>query len=112
MFSFDDKLMKRAISNIFNNALSHNENYTSLSIHSYLKGDNIILEIGNNGAIIDSSIVETIFDPFVKTENSKNGSGLGLAITKKIIEKHGGTINLTSSKLQKILFIISLPIKG
>ncbi|MBW6408694.1 HAMP domain-containing sensor histidine kinase [Clostridium weizhouense] len=112
IFSFDKKLMKRAISNIFNNALSHNENYASLNIQSYLKDNHVILEIGSNGEIIDTSIGETIFEPFVKSENSNSsGSGLGLAITKKIIEKHGGTINLTSTKFENILFVISIPIR-
>lgn len=108
---FDEKLMKRAISNIFNNALSHNENYTSLKIESYEKENNLILKIGSNGANIDKSIRETIFEPFVKSNNNSNGSGLGLAITKKIIEKHGGTISLTSTEFERILFLISIPIK-
>lgn len=111
LFRFDENLMKRAISNIFNNALSHNEDYTSLKIESYLKNDNVILEIGSNDEGIDKSVSETIFEPFVKSDNNSNGSGLGLAITKKIIEKHGGAIKLTSSECEKILFVISLPIR-
>lgn len=111
IFKFDEKLMKRAISNIFNNALSHNENYTSLKIESYEKENNLILKIGSDGDSIDKSISETIFEPFVKSNNNSNGSGLGLAITKKIIEKHGGTINLTSTEFERILFVISIPIK-
>ncbi|AQS09954.1 alkaline phosphatase synthesis sensor protein PhoR [Clostridium saccharobutylicum] len=112
IFKFDQKLMKRALSNIFNNALSHNENYTSLKIESYQKENTVTLKIGSNGTSIDKSISETIFDPFVKAENNtSNGSGLGLAITKKIIEKHGGTIKLTSTEFERILFVISMPIR-
>lgn len=112
MLQLDEKLMKRAISNIFTNALNHNEEYTNLRIESYLKDDNVILEIGSNGNDIDKSIINTIFEPFVKSENSNsNGSGLGLAITKKIIEKHGGNIRLISTEFEKILFVISIPTK-
>lgn len=112
IFKFDEQLMKRAISNIFNNALNHNENYTRLKIESYLKDYNITLKISSNGECIEDSISETIFEPFVKSENSNSsGSGLGLAITKKIIEKHGGTIKLTSTKFENILFVISIPIR-
>lgn len=111
MLKFDEKLMKRAISNIFNNALNHNEEHTNLRIESYLKDNNVILEIGNNGKSIDKSISKAIFEPFVKSENSNSsGSGLGLAITKKIIENHGGIIKLTSSELENIVFVISMPI--
>lgn len=112
IFKFDEKLMKRAVSNIFNNALKHNENYTCLKIESYLEDNNVILQIGNNGKGIDESIRDTIFEPFVKVEGkSSDGSGLGLAITKKIIEKHGGNIKLTSTEFQKVLFIICIPLK-
>lgn len=111
IFKFDEKLMKRSISNIFNNALIHNENYASLKIESYEKENNLILKIGSDGASIDKSISETIFEPFVKSNNNSNGSGLGLAITKKIIEKHGGTITLTSTEFERILFVISIPIR-
>ena len=39
-----------------------------------------------------------IFEPFYRTERSPaTGSGLGLAITKKIIEKHGGTVKAANS---------------
>lgn len=113
IFKFDEKLMKRAISNIFNNALTHNENYTNLKIESYLKGNNVILKIGSNGTAIDTSLSKTIFEPFVKADSSNsNGSGLGLSITKKIIEKHGGSIKLRSSESEKILFVISIPVKA
>ncbi|AWI04479.1 HAMP domain-containing sensor histidine kinase [Clostridium drakei] len=110
-FKFDEKLMKRAISNIFNNALNHNEDYTKLRISCYLEDNNVILQIGNNGHYIDKSIRDTIFEPFVKSEISAGGSGLGLAITKKIIKKHGGDIKLTPSESLNNLFIISIPLK-
>ncbi|OPJ64001.1 sensor histidine kinase [Clostridium oryzae] len=111
LFKFDEKLMKRAISNIFNNTLTHNEDYTRLKIGCYLKDNNAILEIGSS-ADIDETIKNTIFEPFVKAESSSSsGSGLGLAITKKIIEKHGGNIKLTSSETEKILFTICIPVK-
>lgn len=112
IFKFDEKFMKRAISNIFSNALKHNEEYTSLKIESYLKDNNVILEIGNNGEVINKSIKDIIFKPFVKAEGrNSDGSGLGLAITQKIIEKHGGSIKLTSTEVEKTLFIICIPLK-
>jgi signal transduction histidine kinase len=54
--------------------------------------------IADNGKDISTDQEETIFDPFIcadESRNSRNGSGLGLAITKKIIEKHRGLIYIT-----------------
>jgi|GEM_PF-1336533 len=110
VFNFDKKLMKRALSNILSNALKHNKAYTLLSIGAYLKDNNVIIEIGNNERPIDKSIRATIFEPFVRAEDTNSsGSGLGLAITKKIIEKHEGNIKLTSSASDNNLFVICIP---
>jgi nitrogen fixation/metabolism regulation signal transduction histidine kinase len=46
----------------------------------------------DNGAGISYDILDKIFDPYVTTKTK--GTGLGLAIVRKIIEDHGGTINI------------------
>jgi signal transduction histidine kinase len=50
-----------------------------------------------------------IFEPFYRTEISRAaGSGLGLAITKKVIERHGGTIEAVNSG-EGLKILIRLP---
>lgn len=48
--------------------------------------------------LIDKNKLKHIFEPFVRLDKSRNsrtgGAGLGLTITKKIIELHGGTIDV------------------
>ena len=111
LFKFDEKLMKRAISNIINNSLKHNNAGTTVRISSSLENNALILKISDSGIGIEEGIKNKIFEPFVKSEEKKSdGSGLGLAITRKIIEKHGGNISLSNSLLDKTLFIICLPL--
>lgn len=51
--------------------------------------------IADNGPKIPEDLRDTMFDSFVvgdDSRNTKNGSGLGLSISKKIIERHGGSL--------------------
>lgn len=50
------------------------------------KDDKGIIEISDNGGGIDSSIIESIFDPYVTTKGNASGTGIGLYIAKNIIE--------------------------
>ena len=57
-------------------------------------GKNIIFSIIDTGCGIDSEHIGKIFDPFFTTK--EDGTGLGLAIVRKIIESHGGKIEIQS----------------
>lgn len=62
----------------------------------------------DNGLGIPDSIQEKIFEPFM-SHGKKEGTGLGLSITRKIIEDHGGKIELESDLGEGATFIITLP---
>lgn len=53
--------------------------------------------------------VARIFEPFYS--NREEGTGLGLAITRKIIEGHGGTIEVKSEPGEGSEFLVRLPVK-
>ncbi|MFT4416690.1 sensor histidine kinase [Fredinandcohnia humi] len=114
LFSFDEKLMYRAISNILQNAIKYNPERTDVYIRLSKGTNKISMEIGDNGVGISPELAQTLFDPFVRGDKSRmndGGSGLGLAITKKIIEMHEGTIRLDTSPARgKTNFIIELPV--
>jgi signal transduction histidine kinase len=56
------------------------------------------------------SIRDKIFDPFFTTKKQGEGSGLGLDIVKKIIEKHGGSIDVASELGEGSTFLVTLPL--
>ncbi|MCI2228910.1 HAMP domain-containing histidine kinase [Polaribacter sp. MSW13] len=101
---------ENAISNLIDNAIKYGGDKIEININSILNSIEII--IADNGEGIDKNQQEKIFDKFYRvpkgnTHNVK-GFGIGLYYCKKIIEKHLGTIDLTSTK-NKTIFKINLP---
>lgn len=96
MYSFDRKEMTRAVSNILGNAIRHNLPGTTIYAGLTDISGQITITIADNGAGIPEDLRDTIFDPFVKGDASRSsgGTGLGLAIARKIVERHGGTLEL------------------
>ncbi len=76
-------------------------------IKSRFEGDNVVVEISDEGKGIDENFISRIFDPFFTTKEV--GTGLGLAIVQKVIEGYNGKINVVSSQGKGATFVITLP---
>lgn len=98
----DTYKFQRALQNLIDNALKYNPPGTHITIVVSDEDQNVKLTVQDNGVGIPKESRDKIFEPFVRADQDRNrttgGSGLGLAITKKIIEKHGGTIALKSDE--------------
>jgi signal transduction histidine kinase len=54
------------------------------------------MTISDTGKGIPKTILPKVFDPFFTTKGEGRGTGLGLWISQGIVERHGGTIQITS----------------
>ncbi len=103
---------KRAIDNIINNSAKY---ATKAQIDISQIGNNIVIDIEDNGQGVIDSEKNLVFKPFYRSDQSRHlgdqpNVGLGLAITKEIILGLGGTITLgDSKKLGGLLTRITLP---
>jgi signal transduction histidine kinase len=96
--------------NIITNAIQAMGGKGRLDIRLWQEGDRAKVCIKDYGPGIPEDIREKIFEPFFTTKKKGEGTGLGLDICKKIIEKHGGSLQLISEIGQGSEFHITLPI--
>jgi signal transduction histidine kinase len=73
-----------------------------------MEGQMIKMTVTDTGKGIPSEKLQDIFNPFFTTK--PKGTGLGLAISRKIIEDHGGTIEIKSKVGEGTTCIVKLPI--
>jgi signal transduction histidine kinase len=75
-------------------------------------GREVVVSVEDDGPGIDPALAGRIFDPFVTTKPAGRGTGLGLSICRRIVEAHGGTLELSSSPGAGASFTLRLPVEG
>ncbi len=100
----DRKRILEALSNLIVNSLKYGKEGGHVVVDFLDMGDNILVEIADDGIGISEKDLPRIFERFYRTDKSRSremgGTGLGLSIVKHIIEAHNQTINV-QSKLDK-----------
>ncbi len=94
--SGDRELLKQVFMNIIINAIHSMPGGGRVDVAMRKAGGFVIVDIKDNGVGIKHGIIEKIFDPFFSTKD--NGTGLGLAIAAKIMQAHGGYIEVDSEE--------------
>lgn len=101
---------ENAISNLIDNAIKYGGNNINISLSKTEKQTTITIE--DNGIGIEKTQCEKIFDKFYRIPKGNlhdvKGFGIGLFYSKKIIEKHGGTLELVPN-VKTTIFKISFP---
>lgn len=98
--------------NLVHNALQAMDYQGVLSLGLRRDGDSALVSVTDTGCGMTPDVRERIFDAFFTTKPPGEGTGLGLDIVRKIIEKHGGKILVTSEVGRGSTFTVSLPIAG
>ena len=96
------------LENLIQNSINAAKDDFIIKINTSHSISNILIEIIDNGFGIEQNDIKEIFKPYFT--KSQGGTGLGLAIVKRIIENHGGTIDVDSQVNVGTSFNISFPI--
>lgn len=73
--------------------------------------ENVAVHLIDNGIGMDENTKKKLYDPFFTTKDVGEGTGLGMSIVFKIIDKHGGRIEVNSELGKGTEFILFLPIR-
>jgi len=110
----DPDQLKEVLANLVLNACEVMVNGGAITIREEEKGEPLlgpaaVIRVSDTGPGIPESVREKIFQPFFSTK--EEGAGLGLSIASRIIEEHGGRLDLDSTQRQGATFQITLPIR-
>jgi signal transduction histidine kinase len=108
----DPDRIEQVIENLVANALRHTPDGGTIEVGAEVVDDSIRLSVVDSGEGIPLEHVPHVFDRFYKVDqaraNGATGSGLGLSIARAIVERHTGTIGVTSAP-GRTAFTIELP---
>ena len=109
-------MFRRLISNLVDNAIKYRKPATPLAIHiqAERQGAFWLFLVRDNGIGMDQKYAETVFEPFRRLEPTlyTEGQGIGLTSCRKIVERLGGQIWLTSEPHKGTTVYFSLPIRS
>ena len=92
----DKQRLSQVLVNLLTNACDASETNKAIEISAQYLGDEVRIEISDQGRGIPSDIQEFIFEPFFTTKAAGEGTGLGLSMAHKIIQDHNGQITVDS----------------
>ena len=109
--SLRPKAITRAITNLIDNAWKYGADTVSLT--ASVVGNDIVLDITDNGPGIPAEETERLKRPFTRLENARtdaSGTGLGLAIVDRVARLHGGHLDLQPNPTGGLVARLVLPI--
>ncbi len=114
MVRADDRIIKQIMLNLLSNAIkfTHDRGKIEITVRKSDKGE-LELIVKDNGIGIPADKIGTLFTPFTQVENimtrAHTGSGLGLSLVKRLVELHGGHVDMVSTEGKGTTVTVYLP---
>ena len=102
--------LQQVFLNLISNAIDAIGKEGLIVVKSMRAGDEIQVSVADNGPGIPEEMQRRVFDPFFTTKTSGKGTGLGLWVSYSIVEKMGGTIELSSNVGEGSVFTVKIPV--
>lgn len=111
----DAKKLKAAFTNILDNAIRYAPK-SKVRVAALSQGGRFSVSVSDTGIGIPADDVPHVFDRFYRAKNAislePNESGVGLYIAKQVIERHGGSIAVSSQEGKGTVVAVTLPLGG
>lgn len=111
----DPHYIRMVLDNLLSNAIKYTPDGGSITLGVRRSVGHIVLRVSDTGVGIDPALQSTVFEKFTRVENELstdvNGSGVGLYLTQKIVQLHGGSIEVKSAVGKGSTFLVRIPTK-
>ena len=104
---FDSDKLKQAFMNVVLNAMEAMPQGGVLRVSTVTENDSVCIKVKDTGIGIPAEDLEHLFEPFFTRKT--RGTGLGLANVKRILEEHGGTVEIDSTPGEGTKVLLRLP---
>ena len=106
-------LLEQALINLIDNAIKYSPPHTTVRIAAHRRGDDVAIEVNDQGRGIEAEHLPRIFERFYRTDRARSravgGTGLGLSIVKHATESLGGRASVHSRLGQGSTFTLTFP---
>lgn len=110
---FDREAIGQVLTNLLSNASKYGADGHWVGVKVRDRGDFVTMSVADRGMGIAADELKHVFDEFFRSEDAavrrKKGTGIGLAIVRYIVEAHGGSITVNSTRGSGTTFTVSLP---
>ncbi len=106
----DATALETLVNNLLGNAIKYTHENGHVALHTWLRGNVVILEVMDNGPGIPAEQLERVFDRFYRLNGDRHdsgtpGCGLGLSIVKQVVDLHQAHIQLSQSSFESGLLV-------
>ncbi|WP_308635711.1 ATP-binding protein [Paenibacillus silvisoli] len=102
-----DKIVQVLV-NLFKNSIDAMDDLGQVGVHVYGVDGEACIELSDTGSGMSEDTREKLFEPFYTTKG--HGTGLGLSISHKIVQDHGGRMDVKETSAKGTVFCIMLPV--
>lgn len=101
-----DELLRRIFSNLLDNAVEHKETGSPrIAVSTSLQPNTVEVRVADNGSGIPDAERDLLF----QTTTGKTDHGIGLTIVARLVDRYGGSVELTETGPDGSVFTVSLP---
>ncbi|RJE88354.1 sensor histidine kinase [Paenibacillus sp. 1011MAR3C5] len=111
----DKDYMNIVLANLLDNAIKYNKTDGRICVSSFVRDNEIIIEIADTGIGIPGEVADQIFEAFYTVDKNRarehGGAGLGLSLAKRYAETQGGSISIVKSDGSGTTFRMTFPLQ-
>jgi signal transduction histidine kinase len=111
-FHVDEQRMRQILFNLVSNAIRFSNAGGHIRLEAARHDDWIVFNVTDNGVGIPEDIMPAIFQPFEThaAQGRRGGAGLGLSIVKRLVELHGGGVDIRSEEGKGTTVTVRIPV--